>query len=145
MDRFRLVALAAVALIALPALAACGDDDDDDNGGGAPTELQLGPEDRGSTVSLAVPGTLVITLPSNPSTGFSWSVVEPGPEFLELEGEPVYTPDEAATAVVGSGGTQAFTFTATGPGTSTVNLQYNRTLTPPAPPADTFTLAVETR
>lgn len=126
---------------------ACGDDDDDGPGGTstpAPAEVQLTEPDNGTTVTLAADGTLIVALASNPSTGFSWAIVSPEPAYLELDGEPAFVPAGSTTPVVGAGGTEVFTLKATGAGTSTLMMEYNRTTTPPEEPEDTFTVTVVT-
>lgn len=154
----RLLPLIVISSLTLSAAlgAACGDDDNDDNDGigdngeptvtstPAPSEVQLTEPDDGTTVVLAADGTLIVALASNPSTGFAWAIVSPEPEFLELDGEPKFVPAGSTSPVVGAGGTQVFTLKATGTGTSTLIMEYNRTTTPPEEPEDTFTVTVET-
>jgi inhibitor of cysteine peptidase len=153
------IGLPLLALLLAVASACGGDDDDDDDDGdatpaatsaasptaasGAPDEVQLTDADDGSTVALAVDGTLIVALPSNPSTGFAWSVTAPEPAGLELEGEPEYVPPGSTTPVVGAAGTQVFTFTATESGTSVLTLTYARDFEPGAEGEQTFTVTVE--
>jgi predicted secreted protein len=146
-----LVVVGISALAVAGVLSACGDDDNDDNGdptvtsSPAPAEVQLTEPDNGTTVTLAADGTLIVALASNPSTGYSWAIVSPEPEFLELDGEPKFVPAGSTTPVVGAGGTQVFTLKATGAGTSTLMMEYNRTTTPPEEPEETFTVTVVTK
>jgi inhibitor of cysteine peptidase len=140
-------------VLAVAVVSAC-DDDDDESDADAPTatvvatatvpdEVQLEQEDDGSNVQLAVDGTLIIALPSNPSTGFSWAVTPPEPVGLELEGEPEYVPPGSTTPAVGAAGTQVFTFTATAAGETTLTLTYARNFEPGAAGEETFTVTVE--
>jgi len=156
-----LTAGAATAVVGL-VLVACG------GGGGKPTatpgtavvatptaypsEVHLTDADNGSTVKLGRGGTLIISLESNPSTGYSWSFAGlAGPE-LELVGEPQYVPPTStATPVVGAAGTQVFTFRATGTGMPPAGtpaivqlaLDYKRGFEPDATPAQAFRITVE--
>ncbi len=107
----------------------------------APSAAQVTDADNGSTVQLARGGTLTVSLESNASTGFAWSVAEPGPAQLELQGEPVYVAPDSD--LVGAAGTQVFTFAATTAGTGALTLDYTRSFEEAVPPEQTFTLTVE--
>ena len=144
--------LAAITLpVALLLVAACGDDDDSDNNGSnggstpAPAEVQLTQDDNGSTVSLAADGTLIVALPANPDEGLGWAIVSPEPEFLGLDGAPSFVPAGSTSPVDGATGTEVFTLTASGAGTSTLTMEYNSTDEPEGEPEDTFSVTVETR
>jgi formylglycine-generating enzyme required for sulfatase activity/predicted secreted protein len=62
-----------------------------------------------------------ISLESNPTTGYSWSLVEDLPDWLELVGTTYVATDPG---MVGGGGTQTWTFRATGSGSATLTFQY---------------------
>jgi inhibitor of cysteine peptidase len=128
--------LLAVAVAAVLVSASCGDD------GGAPNKVQLGEADNGHTVTVAKGGTVIVALPSNPSTGFSWAVIPPQPAQLELHGEPKYVPTVSTTPVVGAGGTEILTFEAKSTGTATLRLGYARPFEPGVPPEKTFEVTV---
>ena len=147
MNKARAILAAGLVLAIGLATAACDDADDDQNPDAtpAPAEVQLTQENDGDSVTLAADGTLIVALPSNPSTGYSWAIVSPEPEFLELDGQPSFVPAGSTTPVVGAGGTEVFTLKATGAGTSELRMEYNRTTTPPEEPEETFTVTVETR
>jgi inhibitor of cysteine peptidase len=83
----------------------------------------LGDDDEGTEVSLKTGEQLVIELPSNPTTGFSWMVADSGP--LTQAGESEYETD-AAPDVVGAAGTETFTFNAEEAGSGTLKLEYRR-------------------
>jgi inhibitor of cysteine peptidase len=138
--------LVAMGLIALS--AGCGDDDDENggNGGGdVPAEVQVTDADDGGSFEVAVDGTVIVALPSNPSTGYSWAIVAPEPANLELEGEPKFVPAGSTTPVVGAPGTEVFTLKATSTGTSILSMAYSRSFEPGATPEKTFTVTVEVR
>jgi inhibitor of cysteine peptidase len=79
--------------------------------------------DSGTTVELAVGGTLVVDLEENVTTGFSWSV-ETTPAMLQATGDEQVAP--ADTGVVGAAGRHVFTWKASAPGTSELRLWYAR-------------------
>lgn len=135
--RLPLVAALAAFVAGGTLMAACGDD-----GAG---EIQLGETDNGRTVSIEKSGRLVVSLPSNPSTGFSWTVAATEPRLLEMQGEPKYVPPKSTPPVVGAAGTQVFTFKAVATGTARLDLIYSRTFEKGVPPEKTFSVTVDVR
>jgi len=77
-------------------------------------------------VTVPVGGTLTIALGSNPSTGFSWT--EPpsvsNEAVLQQTSNKLLLPE--TKPIVGEPATQAWTMRALQPGTTTVNMTYNR-------------------
>ena len=125
--------LAALALL-FTMTTACGSDQPASN---SVTVTASGP------VTLKVGQTLIVALPSNPSTGYRWFVtVAPDPKVLAQQGEPTYQAAPSATPMPGSGGTETTTFTATAAGATKVVLSYRRSFEPDQPDANTVTLAV---
>ena len=110
-----------------------------------PSEVQLTDSDNGSSVRLANGGQLIVALISNASTGYSWSVQDPAPGQLELQGEPRYVPPGSTNNVVGAPGTQVFTFLAKSSGSARLTLQYKRPFEPGAAPDETFSVTVDIR
>ncbi len=78
---------AAVLSIAMVMAVGCGGDDKD-----AENEVQLSEADNSKTVEVAKGGKVIVSLASNPTTGYSWAVIAPEPTNLELEGEPKFVP-----------------------------------------------------
>jgi inhibitor of cysteine peptidase len=113
-------------------------------GGSLPTEVQLTQMDAGRRVEVALGGTLVIALPSNPSTGYSWAVVDRLPNALEQTGEPRFLPPGSTQPVVGAPGTEVFTFTAVETGKGKLELAYQRPFGD-GPPEQIYTLEVAVR
>ncbi len=141
--RPRLMFVALILVGASATGAACGDDDDDDEiDGTVPIEVQLTKADDGKTVEVQPGGTLIVALPSNPSTGFSWSVTAPEPGNVELVGEPTYVPPGSTSPVVGAAGTQVFTFRPFEAGTDTLTMGYARSFEPGVAPAETFSVTI---
>lgn len=98
--------------------------------------------DSGGAVELNAGETMLVTLVSNPTTGYSWQIIENDKEVLEPQGEPVYKADPAAEGLAGAGGTETFTFVAVQPGTVTLTLGYLRPWEEGVPPVQIYTLTV---
>jgi inhibitor of cysteine peptidase len=109
-----------------------------------PAEVQLMQADNGRTVELAKGGALLIALPSNPSTGFSWGVAGELQDGLRQDGDPTFIPAGSTQPVAGAGGTELFHFTATENGDYTLNLSYRRPFES-APPEEIFSVDVVVR
>lgn len=114
------------------------------------TEVRLTEADSGTHARLSLGGVLTVALPSNPSTGFSWSVAEPAPEQLRARGESTFAPREAQDVppeaqdhVVGAVETQILTFDAVATGTGDLTLEYLRPFEPDGRPEQVFTVTVE--
>lgn len=90
-------------------------------------DVVLSAEDNGTVVELGAGQALVVTLDSNPSTGYRWEVSEVDEAVLAQIGEAEFK--EASTEgeqVVGAGGTETFYF-ASAAGETTLTLVYHRT------------------
>ncbi len=127
-----------LALTALSLLVACGSKNKSSN---APTEVQLDQSADGTTVEIASGGKLIIALPSNPTTGYSWAVVDPT-GGLTQQGDPAFVPAGSTQPVVGAGGTEVFTFTAGDQGEYKLGLAYARSFEPTTTPDQTFSVTV---
>ncbi len=70
---------------------------------------------------------LRVSLDANPTTGYTWMMRLDG-DALELAGDEFLNGQstDGSRAVVGSGGTQQFTFQGLAPGEATVTLEYER-------------------
>jgi inhibitor of cysteine peptidase len=107
------------------------------------SRAMVGPEDSGTSVRVGIGQVLEVSLESNPSTGYSWQVVEV-PEFLTQTGEPEFQ-TEASGDVVGAGGTETLRFTADGSGTGTLRLEYRRPWESDTPAREVYELEVTAR
>jgi inhibitor of cysteine peptidase len=94
---------------------------------GAQVDLQLGDE-------------IVITLDSNPSTGYTWEAENLDTTMFKSSGEPIFTRGDST--LVGSGGTLTLTFKALKTGNSTLTLIYHRPWETGVSPINTFTVNV---
>ncbi len=114
-------------LMVLAALAGCA---------GQPTSVSIEPSAKALQVSpgqqarckpieLKQGQTLILSLPSNPTTGFRWQLFDAAPSVLKALGPEVYrVPEEAG--IVGSAGLSTWRFQATLPGQGRLLLQYQR-------------------
>jgi inhibitor of cysteine peptidase len=116
--------------LALAMLAAC-----------TPAGITLTEANNGQTIQLKKDGSLSITLSSNPTTGFQWTIDQIDPAQLKQLGDPDYVSD-CTGGMVGCGGRQTFRFTATSLGQSQLRLIYHRTFEANVPPAQTFNVTI---
>ena len=130
--RVRALALLALVLTLSTLLAACTQT--------TPEPLELSEKDSGSTQTLAMGQQLVVTLESNQTPGFRWTVDGQVPPQLKQAGEPVY---ESESTLVGAGGSEVWTFEAVSVGEGDLKLKYWRSFEPPATPAETFEVTVK--
>ncbi|MDH4583152.1 peptidase inhibitor I42 [Pseudomonas sp. BN415] len=80
---------------------------------------------------------LVLTLPSNPTTGFRWVVRDAATNVLQSLGPEVYsTPEDAG--LVGSAGQSTWRFKASQPGEGRLHLDYQRPWENDVAPAESF-------
>lgn len=93
---------------------------------------------RGGVTVLKPGQSLTIAMPSNSSTGYSWSlgaydetVLKPGQPFGEAR------TDSHPAGMVGVGGQTHWTFTAAAPGQTVLNYSYGRSWERNTPPAET--------
>jgi len=107
-----------------------------DNGG--PSIVNV--SESGKQIILSPGDSLVVTLDSNPSTGFAWSISgitdeavidDVGNEFVGAD-----------TGMIGAGGQEVWTFQAGDKGTSTIEMQYSRSWETGVEPAATFSVTV---
>jgi inhibitor of cysteine peptidase len=108
----------------------------------SPRELQLTAADEGRSIELQQGQQLRITLEANPTTGYTWDIVEPTDErILRQVGEIEFEPE---SDLIGAGGTQIIRFEAVSVGQTTLKLVYHRPWES-VEPRETFTLSVTVR
>ncbi len=130
-----LIILAAVAVVAVGVIAIT------QTGKSIAASATLGPAEAGSAVALEVGGELTITLPANPSTGYSWVVTALNPALLTQIGEPEFS---AESNLIGAGGTMTFRFQGTAAGQDSLQLDYLRPWEDNEP-LDTYSVTVNIR
>lgn len=139
---------ALVSLVALVLMAGCG--------GGAMMpvatpepgtepegEVVLTVADNGRAVVMEPGQDLVISLASNPTTGYRWEVLDVDEAILRQEAEAEFVaPDTGQTPVAGAGGTETFRFRAEGSGETELELVYRRPWEEGVEPLETFSVRV---
>ncbi len=108
----------------------------------AASSVTVSDQDNGKDIDLASNQTLVVKLPSNPSTGYKWTV-EGDPTPLKLQKDS-YRRNTKSSAM-GAPGVQVFQFSAGSSGMANLKLNYHRSFEYNQPPAKTFTLRVNVR
>ena len=109
----------------------------------ASSDVVLSESDNGRDLDLSTSGTLVVKLPSNPSTGYNWTVAgDPAPLKLQKYS---FVHSKSKSGVVGSSGTAIFRLNATSAGMATLNLVYRRSWEYNVAPMKTFTIRVDVR
>ncbi len=101
--------------------------------------VTLTDRDNGTDVDLTSGGTLIVKLPSNPSTGYSWAVAgDPSPLKLHRTS---FVQKSHSGQMVGSSGTQVLRFGANSVGMGNLTVIYRRSWEYNVPPLKTFTCA----
>ncbi|KPX49876.1 protease inhibitor I42 family protein [Pseudomonas syringae pv. tagetis] len=85
--------------------------------------------------------TLILTLPSNPTTGFRWLTQNPAQNILRSLGPEVYANAESKE-MVGSAGQSVWRYKATDAGTGRLMMTYQQPWAPEVPPEQTFECAI---
>jgi inhibitor of cysteine peptidase len=110
---------------------------------GSSGQVELTAADDGRQIELNSGQTLVVSLESNPSTGYSWERAPTEDQILQQAGEPEFR--EGRPGVVGAPGQQVFRFQATATGTTKLDLVYHRPWEQEAKPEGTFSVTVVVR
>ena len=123
----------AVLLAVLVLAAACG----------SSGEVKVGASASGGQVELEQGQVLVVTLESNPSTGFRWEVVDLDESILQQVGEAEFeVADDRDPPPPGAGGHETFRFQAVGVGQTSLQMIYHRSWEEGVEPERTFSLQV---
>ena len=107
----------------------------------ASSEVNIGADANATQLDLKVGQVLVISLESNPSTGYGWHVSEVDESILKQVGEVEFVQEPTDEQIVGAGGTEVLRFEAVGAGTTTLTLTYTR-VWEDVDPEETFTVTV---
>ncbi len=109
-------------------------------------EVRVNVDDAGIQVELEQGQILVVTLESNPTTGYRWEVAETQESILEQMGEAEFKPSQTGEPPVpGAGGWEIFRFKAISAGQMTLQLVYRRSWEEGVEPINTFSLQVVVR
>ncbi len=99
--------------------------------------------DNGREVTLSKESKLVVELPSNQTTGYSWQVGGPIDDKVLVHEETRYV--RPGTNRIGAGGTEQLQFRAIGDGKTEVRLDYARPWERSAAPAKVFIIQVSVK
>ena len=95
-------------------------------------------------ISLQAGQQLILSLPSNPTTGYRWAVQEDAAAVLKALGPEVYSAAEDSD-LIGGDGQSTWRFQATAPGEAQLLLTYAQPWDTSAAPADTFDCQIRVR
>jgi len=84
---------------------------------------------------------LILTLPSNPTTGYRWAIQDSAGGVLKALSPEVYSNPEDA-GIVGSAGISTWRFQAFAPGTGRLRLTYSQPWAPEVPAVQSFDCAI---
>ena len=110
-----------------------------------PAEVQVGADDDGSQIELVEGQILVVTLGANPSTGYTWEVLEIDPAVLQQVGEAEFQSKDVPEGFVGAGGQMTFRFQAVSAGQTSFRMVYRRPWEAAEDPVFYFSLQVVVR
>ena len=104
------------------------------------TEVIATEVSNGKTIAVAKGDSLVISLESNPSTGYVWQIGKNENAVLKLAGAPAFEP--GAKQMPGAPGHQLFKFEAIASGSDAIELGYVRPWEKDLAPARKFSIVV---
>lgn len=93
---------------------------------------------------LQVGQNLTLSLPSNPTTGYRWQLLNPPTQILRSLGPEVYSSPEDA-GIVGSAGISTWRFQASAAGEGHLVLVYQQPWAPEVRPVQTFDCAIRVK
>lgn len=97
--------------------------------------------DNGQNFTVQAGDVITLTLVSNPTTGYSWQVMEIDQTILLQRGDPEYNQSPGTEGLVGAGGVETFHFEAIGTGDTILTLGYARPWES-VPPIEEFSIQV---
>jgi inhibitor of cysteine peptidase len=105
--------------------------------------IEVNENDDGGQVELKLGQMLVVTLESNPTTGYRWQQADNPESVLQHIGEAEFKPSQTGEPpLIGAGGLEIFRFRAVRTGQMTLQLVYHRPWEEGAEPLKTFSLEV---
>ena len=136
--KLTLIGILAVASTVVTLLALSADGISQAAPDGEVGQVDIDASHNGQEVAIDAGKLLVITLESNPTTGFMWELSESIDEVLMALVDSRYEPGaDAKIGLVGAGGTEVWTFETLKAGETTITMEYIR-------PWDSGEKAVET-
>ncbi len=111
-----------------------------------PQAVNVNEDDDDGQVELEPGQILIVTLESNPTTGYRWEQVKDQESILEQIGEAEFKPSETDDPPpVGAGGWEILRFKAVSAGQMTLELVYHRSWEEDVEPLETFSIQVLVR
>ena len=107
----------------------------------APKLVSVDASYSGKAVEVGIDGSVVVTLESNSSTGFSWELTKISDETVLKQVDQKYE-GPGAGAPPGAGGQEVWTFKVLKKGTSSISMEYSRPWEGGEKAAETFNLTV---
>ena len=105
-------------------------------------EVKLDASNNGSQIEIEKGQILVITLEANPTTGYTWEMIEGEEQILQQVGEIEFQSD---SKLIGAPGIQTLRLEAVNVGQITLNLVYHRPWEENVDPLETFSVQVVVR
>jgi predicted secreted protein len=108
-----------------------------------PNNVSVDESSSGKQISIAVGGTITVTLDSNATTGYSWELKEiSNTGVLEKADNKYVAP---TSNLMGAGGKEIWAFKVLAAGTTTLNMEYSQPWVGGQKAAKNFTLTVESK
>lgn len=114
-------------------------------GCGTAQRVSVDETDNGGAVTVPARGTLQVSLVGNPSTGYSWNVVDDAGGILEQIGEPTTQEVDSGAppgTAVGQSVRQTFQFDAVKSGSGELKMEYKRSWETTVPPEKEYSITV---
>ncbi len=106
-------------------------------------QVQLDPNQVDGQIEIARGQTLVLTLESNPTTGYRWEIAGIDKRILRQQGDAVLElSDAGSSSLLGAGGTESFHLEAIDSGKTNLKLVYHRPWETNVPPIKTYAVQV---
>jgi inhibitor of cysteine peptidase len=101
--------------------------------------------DHGRTIEVPRGTEVLVSLESNRTTGYTWTLAGPMSGPLRQDGEPFYVQNPASTGAVGVGGIETWRFRAAAKGEQRLAFEYRRPFEQELTPARSVTIDVRVR
>jgi inhibitor of cysteine peptidase len=124
----------AVLLVVLGLLVGCGSSSSEEI-----KEVMVDMEDNGKQIEIYQGQILVVSLEAQPSTGYTWEVVELDELILRQEGEPEFQPTSGG---IGAPGIQIFRFESISAGETDLRMIYHQPWVEGVEPLEIFSIHV---